>query len=44
MNKYQISWKQLQNKKFTITPLSSKFVKTLKELRKEQKAKICLII
>lgn len=39
MNKYQIGWKQLQNKKFTITPLSFKFVKTLKEWKKEQDEK-----
>ena len=35
MRKYQISWKQLQ--KLTISPLSSKFVKTLKEWEKENK-------
>jgi len=39
MRKYQITWKQLQNKKFTITPSSFKFAKTLKEWRKQQNEK-----
>ncbi len=39
MKKYQITWKQLQNKKFTITSSSFKLVKTLKEWRKQQYGK-----